>query len=120
VQDGDPQVRTSAAVALGEIGPDARAGVPGLIRAMKDKTLQEEATRALVCIGRGAVRDLVQAAENPKEYELRLKAFGVLGKMGPEARDAVEPLTTLATTDKAGTIRQAAKETLAKIKVKPK
>jgi HEAT repeat protein len=120
LQDTDLEMRTRAAVALGRIGPDARAGVPGLMRALKDKPLQEEATRALVRIGRAAIRDLIEAAENPKDYELRLKALGVLGKMGPEAKEAVEALTTIATMDKAGSIRQAAKEALAKIQAKPK
>jgi HEAT repeat protein len=120
LQESDEQLRRNAAAALGAIGPDASKGVPGLILALKDKSFQEEATQALVRIGRGAILDLLEAAENPKDYDSRLKALAVLGKMGPEAKGAVDRLSILAKMDKAGSIRQAAKQALTRIEGKPK
>ena len=120
LRDGDAEIRKRAAVALGEIGPDARPGAPGLIRALKDKALEEQANRALIRIGRGAVRDLVEATENPKDYELRLKALAILGTIGPEAREAVAPLSTLARDDKYRSVRDAAKDAVDRIQTKSK
>ena len=64
LKDKDPEARRSAVVALGNIGPQAEAVVPALVRTLDD-------------------RDRV----------VRVQAIIALGEIGPEARQAVPALT---------------------------
>src|SRR5215475_12800926 len=56
LQDGGFQIRNEAAVALGELGPEARESVPALTRALEaeDKYLRAHAAAALGKIGPAA------------------------------------------------------------------
>jgi HEAT repeat protein len=69
-EDAEPSVRLSAAMALGSIGPDAKDGVPALVRALKDR-----------------------------DTEVRLQAAKALGAIGPAAQDAIPALSQAAKND---------------------
>jgi len=88
LKDKDWDVRTSAASALGGIGPDARAAVPVLIEALKDE-----------------------------HFYVRSSAAHALGGIGPEARAAV-PALTMALKDEDKDVRRAAAEALKKVRGK--
>jgi HEAT repeat protein len=81
-----PSDRWRAAVAIGEIGPEAREAIPDLIRALQDR-----------------------------DYLVRWAAAKALGRFGPEARAAVPPLQELAAKDPNPPVRREAAEALGKI-----
>ena len=74
---------------------------------------QEAAADALGRIGPAAVPALLQALASP-EKAMRLKATEVLGRMGPEAKDAVPDLVRLL-EDPDLAVRKAATRTLGRI-----
>jgi len=116
LKDRDIPVRKNAAAAVAAIGADAQPAFASLVQAMKDKAIQEEAFSALVQIGKRAVPDLIKAVEDKSDYAFRLRVIQALGNIGPDARDALEALTVLSTMDKYATVRQAAREAVAKIR----
>ena len=111
-------VQQSATAALGNIGPDASAAVPSLILALRDPHMQEEVVKALVKIGKGSTRGLTAALQDKRDTKERAVLIDILGRIGPDAKDAVPLLTSIAANDKFPTIRQAAKEALGKIQRK--
>lgn len=117
LHDKNPTVRKNAAAALGELGPDARPAVADLMKSLKDAAIKEDAAAALVKIGRGAVADLLEVLDGT-DYDLRLTVLDILGRMGPEAQDAVATLATIAKTHKFPSIREAARKALARIQEK--
>jgi HEAT repeat protein len=96
LKDRDPEVRRSAAKALGEAGPEAKTAVSALAHALKDSDLyvRRFAAQSLGEIGgdaRAAVPALVNALNDPKR-EVVEAAASALGKMG---KAGVEPLAKL-------------------------
>jgi HEAT repeat protein len=91
-KDPDRKVQRAAIEALGSIGPAATAGVRALIQVLDDPTLAEVAIQSLKQIGKPAVPELIKALSARRET-VRLSAAVALGKIGPAARVAVEPLT---------------------------
>src|SRR5437763_1050288 len=82
LKEGDDSARASAALALGKLGPGARAAVPALGAALRD------------------------------EYEaVREQAAWALGQIGPDAKAAVPALRT-ALRDSMNSVRRAAGEAL--------
>src|SRR5262245_27068730 len=99
LKDDDWQVRNQAAVALGAIGPEAKAAVPALIDVLQeeDKYFRSHGAVALGKIGRearAAVPALIKALKD-KEEDVRREAAAALGRMGSEAREAVADLVEL-------------------------
>jgi HEAT repeat protein len=90
-------VRFHAAVALGDLGAAARPAVPDLIRAAcwdEDSAVRVEAAVALWRIeqkGTLAVQVLIDVLEDANEMTCWIAAEH-LGRMGPEARDAIPAL----------------------------
>jgi HEAT repeat protein len=82
--------REAAARSLGLIGPEAKAAVPFLIDALRDKEgrVGWEAAAALARIGQDAVPDLARALEDQSPTVRRLAAYA-LGEAGPAAQAAV-------------------------------
>jgi len=80
-----PLVRQNAALALGEVGPEAKAAVPALAEALRDP-----------------------------EWVVRRQAAVALGRLGPDARPAVPALQRL-THDANSLVRKAAVEALQKV-----
>ena len=90
--DRDFAIRRSAAYALGEMGPEARASATALARALKDADsgVRHDAAQSLSIIGpdaKAAVPALAQAIGDD-DIEVRKKAIYALGEMGPSAKDA--------------------------------
>jgi HEAT repeat protein len=107
LKDADPLVRTVAAQALGRIGPSARAAAPALRACLADK---DAAVRV------NAAAALWQAAGEPRGVGVLADALagpeaetaaGVLGDMGPAAKDAVAALKAAASDKRVG-VRTAA------------
>jgi hypothetical protein len=90
-------VRFNAAIALGDLGPEAREAVPALTHAHlrdPDAAVRVEAAVALWKIDRKAasvVAVLIKALEDPNEM-ICWMAADCLGQMGAEAREAVPAL----------------------------
>jgi HEAT repeat protein len=81
-----PSDRWRAALAVGEIGPEARAAIPHLIAALRDN-----------------------------DATVRWAAARALGRFGPQARKATGALVKLATSDPHAAVRVAARDSLAEI-----
>jgi HEAT repeat protein len=87
---------SSAAVAIGDLGPGARAAVPALIEALRDPnaTVRFQAAISLGCIGpeaRAAVPALIGTLKDGVFFVRGWSAFA-LGEIGPEAAQAVPML----------------------------
>jgi HEAT repeat protein len=117
--DPSLQVRKKAVEAIGNIGGDGKLAFGSLIEGLKDKKIQEDAEKAIIKIGSPIVPDLIDALERKLDYDDRIRMIGILGKMGPAAKQAVGFLSNMANTEKYGSIRQAAKDALAKIQMPP-
>jgi predicted Zn finger-like uncharacterized protein len=95
----DAQVRTQAALALGEMGPDAQRAIPELFKALKDReeSVARGALQALRAIGTPTKDDVPMLIEGLRDANLRVRGYAVeaLGKLGPEARSAVPKLAEL-------------------------
>jgi HEAT repeat protein len=92
----DAQARTRAALALGELGPDAQRAIPALFKVLKDgdENLARDAAQALRAIGAPSRDDLPLLIAGLRDNSPRVRGYAVeaLGKMGPEARSAVPNL----------------------------
>lgn len=93
VEDKDQQTALAAIETLGQIGPRAETAVPNLILAFAGGDEMYEGTvEALVKIGKPAVPALVNALSD-KQPIYRLGAAVTLGRIGPDAKAAVGPLS---------------------------
>jgi HEAT repeat protein len=81
----DRDVASAADSALEQLGPAARAAVPALSQAMRDRGYGHG---ALAAIGAPALPALIQALRDPSPQVRRLAA-AALGRMGPVAAPAV-------------------------------
>lgn len=100
--DEDEYVRTKAAEALGDIGPAARDAVPALRQALqknKDKAFVPAIiVEALGRIGKPAVPALTDALQSNNWVVCEMAATA-LGKLGPEAQEAVPTLVEMLKKD---------------------
>ena len=115
LSDTDYMVRWNAAVALGDIGPDAKAAVPAIVQALSDSNgkVQSGAAYALGRIGPDAIPALIQALSNSND-KVRSIAAHALGLIGPDAAAAV-PALVQALSDNNEKVRRRAAEALSKI-----
>ena len=110
--DVDVDVRSSAAVALGNIGH--QTAVPALIKALEpDEYVRYFASEALGRIGEPAVPNLIVALKHT-HHDVRRAAASSLGDVGPDARAAVPDLS-VALKDEHWEVRKAAVDALRKI-----
>jgi predicted Zn finger-like uncharacterized protein len=95
----DAQVRIRAAVALGEMGEDAKKAIPALFKALKDPddNVVREAAQALRAVGTPTRDDapMFIAALQDENRRVRGCALEELAKMGPEARPAAAKLAEI-------------------------
>jgi HEAT repeat protein len=105
-------VHQKAAMAVTIIGPDARAAVPALGRALLHKEPENlwYFADALGTIGKDALPALTNALANP-DYEIRSAAIYGLGKVGPAAQPAV-PLLVQTLKDEKADVRDRAVQAL--------
>jgi len=106
--------RLHAAESLGEIGPEAEAAGPALIKALRhdeDVAVRTSATKALGKIGpeaKAAVPALIKALEHDKDADVRCSAASALGEIGAEAKAAVPALIKALEHDKDADVRRSA------------
>jgi HEAT repeat protein len=96
LESPDAQQRIAAAVAIGDLGPGARAAVPALIEALRDQnpTVRFQAAISLGCIGpeaKAAVPALIGTLKDGVFFVRGWTAFA-LGEIGTEAEQAVPVL----------------------------
>ena len=114
--DEDDRVRLHAALALGEMGPQAAEATPSLIQALKQRN-EMIATRAASALGKigppakDAVPALIDALK-AGDWSLRCWAAETLGRIGPAAKAAVPALEEALKDEQA---RFYAAEALAKL-----
>jgi hypothetical protein len=115
LKTGDAKARGAAAVAIGQIGKDAKAAIPALIAALKDTdpSVRMEATIALSKIGPEAITALTEALKSKNSYQ-RMGAALSLGHMGSAAKKAVAALQE-ALKDKSLAVRCHAAQALFRI-----
>ena len=86
LQDSDSDIRSIAAVTLGEMGPEAKDAVPALIQLLQDQDaegfVRGNAARALGEIGSGAVDAVPVLIQALQDREVRGDAARTLGKIG--------------------------------------
>ncbi len=91
LKDQDKDVRLAAVEALEDLRPDHTLVLPALIEAFaeKDPVILSNVADALVQIGKPAVQPLRNSLKSPEQ---RRAAVHVLGRIGPEAKDAIPDL----------------------------
>lgn len=99
LNDEDECVRDAAAEALGKIGAAAKEAIPALIEALKEKSESPGAMIALKGIGEVAIPALIEALKH-KNQTVRRNAAQTLGRIGPEAKEAI-PALVIALRDKS-------------------
>lgn len=120
LKDPDPQVRKTAAQALGILGPKAKAKIPDLITALRDKDLgvvlmvigalgiMVQTTDSAVALGE------VEGALQDSELAARVQAAQTLGKLGKKAKGSI-PKLTACLKDKEPTMVYSALAALAQL-----
>jgi HEAT repeat protein len=104
LQAEDVNARRAAARALAEINPSPEVVAPVLVKAIHDAdpTVIANAVDALASLGPKIVPRLINALKNK---DLRLHAARVLGRIGPEAKEAA-PALAAALDDAEGEYRR--------------
>src|SRR5262245_51356484 len=90
LRDRQGRVRKGAAMALGKLGPEAKAAVPSVIGAMHDpdESVRQMASEAVGQLGYDALMALVESLRSA-DPELRELAANVLVSLGPDATTLV-------------------------------
>ena len=122
LKEKDTHVQAAAAMALKQIGPDAKPAVSALVQVIKQyKEVENPKLQAIAALGRigpgakDAVPALIDATkEKPPTSAARLAAVTALGQIGPEAKAAVPGLIDLLGEEesKAGPLRLEAARAL--------
>lgn len=118
LRESDDQGRYWAAVGLCEAGPEAEAAIPALLelRTDRDIRVREMAGSALEAVGKAAVPALIRGLRHDDLY-VRGEAVRLLGRLGPDARDAAPHLKRLL-DDEDPFIGKAAAAALSKVSPK--
>ncbi len=117
----NPVTRHAAIKAVGEIGPEAKEAIPVLIETIRetrnrDKHMLLSCNYALLAMGKEIVPYMIVLLKDDN-WEMRRGSAWILGKVGPEAKDAV-PALTKALNDPHPVVRRKAAESLQKIQGK--
>jgi len=115
----DPIGKYAAIHAIREIGPEAKEAIPILIETIRevrnrDKRILVACNDALLAMGKEIVPHMISLLKDDT-WEMRRGAAWILGKVGPEAKDAV-PALTEALNDSNPAVRTNAQEALKKVK----
>jgi HEAT repeat protein len=119
LEDTNPSTRFAAIHAVGKIGPEAREAIPALVETIRqtrnhDKRILFACNHALLAMGKEIVPDMISVLKD-EDWEMRRGAAWILGKVGPDAKDAV-PALTEALGDSNDSVRIKASEALKKIR----
>jgi HEAT repeat protein len=103
-KDPVAEVRETAAMALGKIGPDAQSAIPALAAALKhnDLAVRVAAAESLGLMGtqaRTVVTDMVQAYRDNKDVKVRQALTVSFGRLGDGAGAAVGVLSEALTSE---------------------
>jgi hypothetical protein len=109
------KTRQEAIKAATDLGEHGKQVAPALVAALADKGDRDAAFNALVGIGKLAVPDLIKGLDN-KNLFVRLWSAHALGRIGPDASDAVPMLRERALSDSSVNVREAAQAALAKVR----
>ena len=114
----DPVGKYAAIHAVGKIGPEAKEAIPILIETIRevrnrDKRILVACNNALLAMGKEIVPHMISLLKDDT-WEMRRGAAWILGKVGPDARDAV-PALSEALNDPNAAVRTKAQEALKKI-----
>jgi HEAT repeat protein len=92
--DSNREVRVAAATAICDLGPDASALIPELVRSLGDPDVRLLAVRTLGRIGPKSFPaiDRLVALLSDRDTHMLLEATSTLGKIGPAAKSAVPAL----------------------------
>jgi len=118
LKDRDLHVRSMTAWSLARIGPQAREATGALLAAIDEEPawVRLSVMNALGAIGaeKGVVPALIKALGD-KEWEVRERACGALGRIGGPAAEAL-PALEKALTDESAEVRKLAAYAIGKIK----
>jgi HEAT repeat protein len=92
-KEGDVALRVEVLRALGKIGPGAAVALPEALAALQDEELAGEAASALSQLGKAAVPGLLPLLRDKKDLQEQI--VSILGRLGPDAGDAVPTLVDL-------------------------
>jgi HEAT repeat protein/S1-C subfamily serine protease len=113
-------LRLSVADTLVKAGPDAEPAIPELIAVLgtdPDSDLRGKVIDALAGVGAKGVPTLTKRCQDDNNPAVRVGIINALGQIGPEAKDALKMLESLATYEKKSiTVRDAAADAVRKIK----
>ncbi len=123
LKDADVETKYALTYAIGQLGPKAADANPQLLELVgsQDRFLRVSALWALLKVNPGdkeigeyAVPHLINALSDSRPG-VRAEMAGVLGELGPLAKDAIGALQKLANTDPDALVRDVATEALVKI-----
>ena len=109
-----PGAAREALLVLTEVGPQAAAGAPAVVRAIRRRDIAPDALRALLAIGvipKRAVEPVLKCLNHKSTRGLAIEVLGRMGALAREARPALIRLTHV------GSQREAAFKALDKIGV---
>lgn len=117
----DPIGKYAAIHAVGKIGPEAKEAIPILIETIRevrnrDRRILVACNKALLGMGKEIVPHMISLLKDDT-WEMRRGAAWILGKLGPDAKEAV-PALTEALNDANPSVRLQAQESLKKIQGK--
>lgn len=115
LSDDDEEICKLILISLEKIGPDAKWVVPQIVHTLKKPGLRDDAIRVLRKLGKEGVKPLLEIAQESKDFTERRECIDILGAMGPEAKEAVPALTSMANSDRYPGLREAAKRAIGKI-----
>ncbi len=116
LDDPDPTVQEPVIEALGHIGVLARATLSKLVKARKNPKLHDAANQALIQVAKADVAPLIKALKNADGIQDRLELIDLLGKIGPDAQEAIPALSDLASNANLRSTRDAAAKALEQIR----
>ena len=105
------ELRPVAAAAVRALGPESAGAALPLVAALREGAVREPAARALIRMGKTGVPEIADLLKEA-DPELRLLGVQILSQIGPPARAAFRPLSTLFQRDPVPDIRRAARDAL--------
>ncbi|MCI0639922.1 MAG: HEAT repeat domain-containing protein [Gemmataceae bacterium] len=93
LKDGDTELKRSAVLVLGAIGPEAKSAIPLLIASLDESALRPAAGGALAKIGPESAAPLIEVVRTvAKPAEVRAEAVRTLAHLGQDAAAATPEL----------------------------
>jgi HEAT repeat protein len=107
LQSADPEVRSKAAIILGEMGAETHGLIPALIEALKNKDSRPTATSVLINQGRPIAPQLLEGLKH-KDPVVRAEVASLLGTLNPPPAGVLAALERALKDDDVGVRLEAA------------